>query len=78
MVVTTTSMQCYLLSIPQLQILQTFQLQGTTTAASSSDLMPNNLFFGLQENFTLKLMTNTGEITQPNAHAGIITALEAT
>ena len=53
-------------------------MQGTVTAAFSSDLLPNNLFFGIQENNSLKLMVQSGEINMAGAHNGPITAIEFT
>ena len=53
-------------------------MMGTVSAAFSSDLLPNNLFFGLKENFTLKLMAQGAEINLPGAHAADITDIEFT
>lgn len=68
----------YLLSLPFLSIDIEFQMMGTVSAAFSSDLLPNNLFFGLKENFTLKLMAQGAEINLPGAHAADITDIEFT
>jgi len=40
----------YLIALPALNTEVEFPLQGTATTAFCSDALPNNLFFGLNEN----------------------------
>ena len=57
LMITGNNGMVYLIALPALNTEVEFPLQGTVTAAFCSDALPNNLFFGLAENFTLKLVT---------------------
>jgi len=76
--VTTAKGQANLLDLPSLENKMQFPLQGTVSAAFCKQDLPNNLFFALKENFSLKLMLQTGEMNFPNAHQAEIRAIEHT
>lgn len=77
--VTGSNQMCYLLNSTTLSVEAEINIQGTVTTSFCSDALHNNLFFGLQENFSLKLMSAGGtEIVQQGAHSAPITCLEFT
>lgn len=67
-----------MLEIPSLGISVQTHLGGTASACFASDLLPNQIFFALQEQNALKLIHHSGQILVANAHTQQITALEFT
>ena len=72
MVLTTTTQKFVLFSLPELNHMGEFPLQGTASVTFASSELPNQLIFGLFENNTLKLVHSAGEMVSPAAHAGTI------
>ena len=79
MLLTNNQGQAVLFALPELNPASApIALNGVCTATFAPDGMPNHLLFAMdqQSQFCIKVMSQGGEITHPNAHQAKITAFE--